>query len=132
MLLNSRPYTRSYVSEESLDKELDEILEAWNKEPYHNPEACLGFSFGPQQKKVEEEEEEEEEFEVKDIVGCKYMDGILYYCIQWKLDDSYTWEPEKNLIHCNEILENFKRKQLYPKIQPGIMIDNRIKFLNLY
>ncbi|XP_788901.2 chromodomain Y-like protein 2 [Strongylocentrotus purpuratus] len=51
-------------------------------------------------------------FEVQEILGSrKTADGEIEYKIRWKefspMED--TWEPEENLLDCEEILSDYKK-----------------------
>ena len=56
--------------------------------------------------------EGEEEFEVEAIINHKRSRGNLMYLIKWKdhPTSENTWEPVKNLTHCKDLLEAYKRR----------------------
>jgi transposase InsO family protein len=56
---------------------------------------------------------EEVEFEVEKILDRKYESEELFYLVQWKgYDPSFnTWEPMKNLLHCNEKINEFEESK---------------------
>jgi hypothetical protein len=56
---------------------------------------------------------EEVEFEVEKILDRKYESEELFYLVQWKdYDSSFnTWEPMKNLLHCNEKINEFEESR---------------------
>lgn len=50
-------------------------------------------------------------FYVEKILGVKMKNGKMYYLIKWKYYDEVTWEPEDNLLQCEEVLAEFKEFQ---------------------
>ena len=59
-----------------------------------------------------EEVEGQEEFEVEAILAHREQGAQRRYLIKWKgyPTSDNTWEPERNLIHAQETLENYKRQ----------------------
>lgn len=45
--------------------------------------------------------------DVKSIVNMREADDTRYFQIQWKYSPVRTWEPEKNLDGCPDLLQNF-------------------------
>ena len=59
-----------------------------------------------------EEVEGQEEFEVEAILAHRGQGARRRYLIKWKgyPTSDNTWEPERNLTHAQETLENYKRR----------------------
>lgn len=56
--------------------------------------------------------EGQEEWEVESILDCRQRRNKKQYLVSWKgFDTSYnSWEPESNLEHSQELLQEFKIK----------------------
>ena len=57
--------------------------------------------------------ENAEHFEVQDILAVRGKQESRHYLVQWKGQDCMysTWEPEKNLSMCSELLEQFRSRR---------------------
>eukprot|EP00112_Aurelia_sp_Birch-Aquarium-sp1_P000913 Seg109.3 transcript_id=Seg109.3/GoldUCD/mRNA.D3Y31 product="M-phase phosphoprotein 8" protein_id=Seg109.3/GoldUCD/D3Y31 len=55
----------------------------------------------------------EDVFEVEKIVDAKLMEGVQYYMVRWRGygSDDDTWEPNENLLTCQEMVEHFWKKK---------------------
>jgi hypothetical protein len=56
----------------------------------------------------------DEEYEVEGILDAKWFGKGLKFLVKWKgySDIENSWEPEKNLTNCQDLLNDFKIK--YP------------------
>jgi hypothetical protein len=61
----------------------------------------------PRLKEEEEAMSNEDVYEVDKIVTHKVTNKGLVYEIMWKGYPESTWEPERNLIHCDELLKAY-------------------------
>ena len=70
---------------------------------------------GSKRKRVSEDpafEEGEPEYEVERIVDHRIVRTGVHYLVKWTgwPEESNTWEPEKNLANCKQMLRNYLKK----------------------
>ena len=86
----------------------------------HNEQKVAGHEDGDGE--VEEDDEDEApEYEVESIISHVVDDDrVTFYEVKWKGYKKPTWEPEVNLVGCDELLAEYKRahvKKQPPKVK---------------
>lgn len=58
--------------------------------------------------------EGELEYEVEAIIGERLFRGRTQYLVKWQGHhiENATWEPEGNLTHCDEVLQEWKQRSI--------------------
>ena len=91
---------------EEQDEQLAEEVDEGNAEEAE-PEGAGGDG---------DEEDDEPEYEVENIISHVVDDGVTFYEVKWKGYKKPTWEPETNLVGCDELLADYKKAHV--KQQP--------------
>ena len=82
------------------------LLEPAPKDVRINPNAVQPEVISP-----EDDTNDNQEWEVQKILDSNYIDGLLYYQVQWKgyPKEEATWEPAENLKGSVRLLRNYHR-----------------------
>jgi len=79
-------------------------------EPYHENQIPEHHRESPAPVKIEGQEE----FKVQEVLDCKKIHGKLLYLVFWRgyPPSEGTWEPAENLIHAQDLINQFHKR--YP------------------
>lgn len=68
--------------------------------------------------------DDKQQYEVEEILKTRLQYGVREFLIKWKGRDSSenTWQPEKNLNRCSDMLKSFKKlhSEIWRSIKVGM------------